>query len=175
MTNNDPKRVEEVKDVIGIKGWPKEKGRDGERTPMQWDASTNAGFNKGAATWLPVNPNYIAKNVAAESADPNSMLNWYKSLIHLRREHPAISEGDYSALNEKDSNLYAYLRRGKDKTVLVVLNMSAKAQVTDLSAAGATTGSMLLSSSTTGTADLKALALEPFGVRILEVVKVPSK
>ena len=51
---SDPKRVEDVKDPIGVTGWPKEKGRDGERTPMQWSGEKNAGFTTGNNTWLPV-------------------------------------------------------------------------------------------------------------------------
>ncbi len=67
MTTATPTRREEVKDPIGITGWPKEKGRDGERTPMQWDASNpQAGFSSDAHTWLPVPSDYIAVNVASE-------------------------------------------------------------------------------------------------------------
>ncbi len=58
MENNDPTRREDVKDPIGRTGWPQEKGRDGERTPMQWNAKPNAGFSK-KAPWLPVPPSYL--------------------------------------------------------------------------------------------------------------------
>ncbi len=54
MVTATPTRHEDVKDPIGITGWPKEKGRDGERTPMQWDSSKDAGFSDAANTWLPV-------------------------------------------------------------------------------------------------------------------------
>src|SRR6202171_2709260 len=63
MQNNDPKRKEDVKDPIGVRGWPKEKGRDGERTPMQWDAGAQAGFSSNPKTWLPVTSNYRTVNV----------------------------------------------------------------------------------------------------------------
>jgi len=56
MENNDPQRKEDVRDPIGVIGWPKDKGRDGERTPMQWSAGATAGFSTGASTWLPVAP-----------------------------------------------------------------------------------------------------------------------
>ena len=56
MVTTTPTRKEDVKDPIGITGWPKEKGRDGERTPMQWDAGKDAGFSTAAKTWLPVAP-----------------------------------------------------------------------------------------------------------------------
>jgi len=71
-----PARVEDVRDPIGKTGWPKEKGRDGERTPMQWDASDRqAGFSTNEHTWLPVTPNYTTINVQTESADPASLLS----------------------------------------------------------------------------------------------------
>jgi len=73
MQNNDPKRREDVKDPIGRTGWPKEKGRDGERTPMQWNAAPNAGFSD-KAPWLPVPPSFKTHNVESESKDPNSVL-----------------------------------------------------------------------------------------------------
>ncbi len=79
MKTTPPTRKEDVKDPIGITGWPKEKGRDGERTPMQWDASVNAGFTAAGATpWLPVPPSAATINVAAEQSDPNSLLAWYQ-------------------------------------------------------------------------------------------------
>ncbi len=65
MENNDPKRREDVKDPIGQRGWPKEKGRDGERTPMQWSTDANAGFST-AAPWNPVDPRYKTYNVETE-------------------------------------------------------------------------------------------------------------
>ena len=83
MQNNDPKRREDVKDPIGQRGWPKEKGRDGERTPMQWNGAPHAGFTTGIP-WNPIPPTYNTYNVAAELKDPNSILNWYKHLLALR-------------------------------------------------------------------------------------------
>lgn len=64
MTNNDPTRLEDVKDIVGKRGWPRQKGRDGERTPMQWNDAINAGFNAGTRPWLPVSSNYASVNVA---------------------------------------------------------------------------------------------------------------
>jgi alpha-glucosidase len=127
MENNDPKRKEDVKDPIGRAGWPKEIGRDGERTPMQWNDSANAGFSK-AKPWLPVPPSYKTHNVAAEMKDQNSVLSFYRQLLALRRKEPALLDGDYTSINENDPNVLAYLRRYKDEAILVVLNMSASDQ-----------------------------------------------
>ena len=129
MENNDPKRKEDVRDPIGITGWPKDKGRDGERTPMQWEAGPNAGFSTTAQTWLPVAPGYKTRNVSAESGDPDSLLNYYKALIRLRRENRALRDGDFVLVNEADHNVLSYLRRASDGTaVLVALNFSPKPQ-----------------------------------------------
>ncbi len=78
MTTETPTRKEDVKDPIGITGWPKEKGRDGERTPMQWTAGPQAGFSTNSHTWLPIPADAKTINVATETADPNSLLNWNK-------------------------------------------------------------------------------------------------
>jgi len=129
MDNSDPKRREDVRDPIGITGWPKEKGRDGERTPMQWDDSPNAGFSTAAKTWLPVASDYRKRNVSVEGSDPDSLLNYYKALIHLRKDNSAIRDGDFALVNETDHNVLSYLRRAADGTaVLVALNLSAKPQ-----------------------------------------------
>ncbi len=112
MQNNDPTRKEDVKDPIGRLGWPEEKGRDGERTPMQWNDTPNAGFTTGIP-WLPVPVSYQTHNVATEKADPNSILNFYKNLLALRHTNKALLDGDYVALNQDDANVYSYLRRYK--------------------------------------------------------------
>jgi alpha-glucosidase len=171
MTNHDPERLEDVQDVIGKTGWPKEKGRDGERTPMQWNTSANAGFNNGAKTWLPVNPNYKTINVATESANPHSLLNWYRQLIALRRDQPALYNGDYRGLNVNDPNTLAYLRQSGDKKILVVLNMTANAQTIqfDPKDLRSVTGSVLLSSSGARQTTFDRIKLEPFGVVIAEL------
>src|SRR5246127_4685958 len=108
MENNDPKRKEDVKDPEGRAGWPKEIGRDGERTPMQWNDSANAGFSK-AKPWLPVPSSYKTHNVAAEMKNENSILSFYRQLLALRHNEPALLEGSYLALNEKDPNVFTYV------------------------------------------------------------------
>jgi alpha-glucosidase len=137
MTTTDPARVEDVKDPIGKIGWPKEKGRDGERTPMQWDGAPNAGFTAASATpWLPVPPSYKTVNVAIESREDDSLLAWYQSLIQLRRENPALRDGSLTMLNVNDNNVLSWLRKTEDgQSVLVACNFTAETQtvVFDLS------------------------------------------
>ncbi len=142
MPTSTPTRVEDVKDPIGITGWPKEKGRDGERTPMQWDASNpQAGFSTNPKTWLPVPSNYTAINVQAELADPNSLLNWHKQLIAMRRSNPALHNGGVVMLDINNPNVLSYLRSAPagQPSVVVSLNMTAEPQTIslDLKQAGA--------------------------------------
>src|SRR5579863_9510744 len=118
MKTTPPVRKEDVKDPIGRSGWPEVKGRDGERTPMQWDESENAGFSK-ATPWLPVPPTAKTHNVADESQDPNSILSFYKQVLKLRHTNQALLDGKYVPLNENDQSVLSYLRVYKDQTVLV--------------------------------------------------------
>ena len=127
MQNNDPTRREDVKDPIGRLGWPKEKGRDGERTPMQWNSEPNAGFTTGTP-WNSIPETYKTYNVADELKDPNSILNWYKQLLALRRSNLALLDGDYFGLNEKDPNVLSYLRKSATDALIVIINMSAAPQ-----------------------------------------------
>ena len=85
--------------------------RDNARTPMQWNASSNAGFTTASAhPWLAVNPNYTAINAQAEAADPNSVLNFDRDLIALRARTPAFVYGDYQDLDPQHLHVYAYTR-----------------------------------------------------------------
>lgn len=99
--------------------------RDNARTPMQWDASENAGFSKHVP-WLKVNPNYQKINVSANLADPDSILNYYRKLISLRKKHPVIVNGDYQDIAFKHRRLYAYKRTQGDETLYVFCNFSPK-------------------------------------------------
>jgi alpha-glucosidase len=129
-----PARVEDVRDPIGITGWPAEKGRDGERTPMQWDTSNRqAGFSNNARTWLPVPTGYERINVQSELADPESLLRWYQSLIQLRRSHAALREGRTVMLDPRNASVLSYVRvDAHGDAVLVSLNMSPTPQTISL-------------------------------------------
>ncbi len=127
MRTTPPIRKADVRDPIGITGWPKEKGRDGERTPMQWDASNaQAGFSTHAS-WLPVPGGFTSLNVQAERADPGSLLSWHRKLIALRRM-PALRDGRITMLDEQNPSVLTYLRTAGKRSVLVALNMTAQPQ-----------------------------------------------
>jgi alpha-glucosidase len=126
MKTSTPTSVDQVKDPIGIKGWPTIKGRDGERTPMQWDAGPDAGFSTAAKTWLPLADNYRSVNVATEQDDPGSLLAWYKRLLALRKGNAVLRDGETEVLPVQD-NVLAYVRSAPKLRVLVLSNFSANA------------------------------------------------
>jgi alpha-glucosidase len=170
MENNDPKTKDEVKDPIGKVNWPIEKGRDGERTPMQWTSGTNAGFTTGTP-WLPVPASAQIHNVETEEKDQTSIWNFYKKLLELRRKEAALREGDYVALNTADPNVLSYLRKYKAETVLVAINMSTQKQQSsfDLSAQKlqkTQARTLLQNGATVPAGAFKTIELEPHGVYI---------
>jgi alpha-glucosidase len=171
MENNDPKRPEDVKDSQGRLGWPKEKGRDGERTPMQWSDSVNAGFSS-ATPWLPVDEPYKTYNVETEKKDTQSILNYYRRLLEMRHTDRALLDGTYVALNEDDPNVLSYLRSYKGRSVLVVLNMSDAPQKVSLALKGipGKSGKTLLSSfAAPERMNVSEISVEPFGAWIAEL------
>ena len=104
-------------------------GRDRSRTPMAWDASPHAGFST-AEPWLPLHADWRTRNVAAQQADPQSMLTLHRRLLAARRAHPALSLGTL-AMHDAPADVLAYERRYGDERLLVVLNLgSAPRRVT---------------------------------------------
>ena len=174
MKTTPPTRKEDVKDPVGVTGWPKEKGRDGERTPMQWDASANAGFSK-ATPWLPVPPSAATLNVKAEKDDPASLLAWYKSLIRLKKTNESFERGDNQMLDTENTQVLSWTRQAEGAArVVVSVNFTAQPQTVNLTAGGAgLTGAHLKTLlKTPGAADpvsLDHVELGPFGVYIGEV------
>jgi alpha-glucosidase len=175
MKTTPPTRKEDVKDPIGVTGWPKEKGRDGERTPMQWDGSVNAGFTKaGARPWLPVPPSAATINVEAEKSDPDSLLTWYRSLIRLKKTNPAFAHGENTMLDTSNTKVLSWVRQTPGApAVVVAVNFTAEPQTVNLTASGAglQTGNVKTLLKTPGAADpvsLDRVALGPYGVYIGE-------
>ena len=99
------------------------KSRDNARTPMQWDDSKNAGFTTGTP-WIDVNPNYTKINAKEQMARENSVFNYYKKLIALRKEYEIIVYGDYNLLLPEDEDLFVYERSLDGKKLLVACNFS---------------------------------------------------
>jgi alpha-glucosidase len=112
-------------------------GRDPCRTPMQWDASPNAGFSlAGVQTWLPLASDFAERNVAQQENDPTSMLSFFRSLTAQRQASLALTTGDYASLDTGSDAIFAYTRSTQGERWLVVLNFGPIAHILDLSSAG---------------------------------------
>ncbi len=140
MTNIGFETIDQYQDIAAINGYKKVKfqggdvekylkdlkvsSRDNGRTPMQWNDSEYAGFST-AKPWLPLNENHKTINVAAQESDPNSVLNYFKKMTQLRKDHPLLVYGDYEIIEPEHPQIYAYTRKLDGKGMLVVLNFSA--------------------------------------------------
>jgi len=174
MKTTPPRRKADVKDPIGITGWPKEKGRDGERTPMQWNGSINAGFTTGTP-WLPVPPSAATVNVRAEEQDPDSLLAWYKALIRLKKTVPAFARGANIMLDTENATVLSWMRQAPGTPQVVVsVNFTAEPQTVNLQSASAglrakPMKTLLKSPGGPDPKSLDRITLGPFGVYIGEV------
>ncbi|WP_210139398.1 alpha-glucosidase [Staphylococcus sp. GDY8P120P] len=131
-TFNDVAVVNEYKivkkqggDVTKLLDKHKVENRDNSRTPMQWDDSDFAGFSQ-VEPWFPVNPNYKTINVAQQQDDPDSILNFYKSLINLKKSHDIFTYGIFNLVDPDNSQIFAYTRELGNQMVLVVGNLTDK-------------------------------------------------
>ncbi|MFI5936389.1 alpha-glucosidase [Actinoplanes sp. NPDC051494] len=138
------------------------RSRDNARTPMQWDDSPQAGFTTGTP-WLAVNPNYKDINAVAAVADQESVYHFYRRLIALRHEEPAVVYGDFTMLLPQDERLYAYTRRFEGVELLVIGNFTGEPVRADIDEAGAWSAAELLLTNAPASADL---VLEPWQVVI---------
>ncbi|WP_145422096.1 glycoside hydrolase family 13 protein [Staphylococcus hominis] len=101
----------------------KMENRDNSRTPMQWTNEVNGGFTEGTP-WFPVNPNYKTINVAQQSEDSDSVLNFYKRLIKLKKSDDIYTYGEFNLIDDENENIFAYTRKLNNKTVLVAGNLT---------------------------------------------------
>jgi alpha-glucosidase len=146
-------------------------GRDPERTPMQWDASPNAGFSRpGVETWLPVGKNFQEVNVASQQHDPMSTLHFYKTLLRLRREMPALHRGDFNFVKEVPTDVMSYVRSSAGQRVLVIINFEGQKHTLDLSSLG-DSGKAVLSSRfrKPNSVALSELSLKPHESLLIDV------
>jgi len=141
MSNIKFSRIEDYRDISTLNGYEharkmrgnlkkflenqKNTSRDNARTPFQWDASDNAGFTTGTP-WIKVNPNYKKYNAMDESKDTESILNFFRKTIRLRKEHKALIYGQYILLDSKNIHTYSYLREYKNERYLISLNFTPK-------------------------------------------------
>lgn len=144
MTNTSFDKIEQYRDIESLRTFKeytengvmdeeemlrclKAVSRDNARTPMQWDDSSNAGFTKGIP-WIELNPNYASVNAKQEMEASDSVFQYYKKLISLRKKHDIIVYGTFMPLLEEDEHIYAYERAYKGHTLLTACNFSGKEQ-----------------------------------------------
>ena len=97
--------------------------RDNSRTPMQWDDSDNSGFTEGKP-WINVNENYKNINVKVQLENKNSILNFYKEMIRIRKENKTLVYGSYDLILEDDEKIYAYTRTMENEKFIIIVNLS---------------------------------------------------
>ena len=100
--------------------------RDSARTPVQWSAEKNAGFTDGDTTWMAVNENYKQINVAQQEEDPDSILNFYRKAIALRKKLSCVRDGDYREYRKHSGKVYMYARQNQRQKILVVCSFSKR-------------------------------------------------
>lgn len=150
--------------------------RDKNRTPMQWSNQPNAGFSPAdAQTWLPVNPNYKEGiNVKEQEINPDSLLNYYKHLLKVRKTTPALIEGEYKSIHETAADYIAFLRITDGQSALVVLNYSENRHELDFSDIAELNGKTLrplFSSAVRSNTDLnpQKVVISPFEAFIADI------
>lgn len=188
MTNLMLEEIDDFRDNMGVwiyreatenYGVPAEKAlhivqditRDKCRTPMQWQNAPNGGFSPvGVQPWLPVNINYAeGVNVAAQEDDPDSLLSFYKRLLRVRKDTPALVEGDFQALHKNAESYLAFTRETPKQRCLVVLNYSDQPQTISFDL-GFSSGKLIFSSvKRDENLDLTQLEAAPFETLIAEL------
>lgn len=140
MTNAGFDKIEDYRDVATLNEYKHQQNiggdmkaymkriafecRDNGRTPFQWNSSENAGFTTGTP-WIGVNRNYKTINEAAQDKDPNSILNYFRKMVELRRQNLVLVYGKYTLLDKTNPDVYAYTRQLNGKKLLVLLNFKS--------------------------------------------------
>ncbi len=114
---------EEIMEVV----W--NRSRDNSRTPMQWNAGSMAGFTTAGKSWLGLNENYVYINVEQQENDPDSILNFYKQMIRIRKENELFVYGTYELLYPEDPKLFVYTRTLREKQAIIICNFSEEKTV----------------------------------------------
>ena len=104
--------------------------RDNARTPMQWDASENAGFTKGTP-WLSPGSSFPEINVLKEDADPSSVLNWYRTLAEKRKEYAVLVNGSYNEILSDSEEIFAYVRENSSQKAVILVNFTGNTVLYD--------------------------------------------
>lgn len=182
MLNNHLDSIDKFKDVVTFNnqrlfkkfGFSDKKyleianktSRENARTPVQWDSSEYGGFST-AEPWFGVNPNYTEINVAQQEKDPDSILNYYRKLLKVRKENPIIIYGDYEEHYHESNEIYCYERSFNGQKALIVCSF-ADHTVTFRAPKGfdLTKGEVLISNYHDAPAKKDICALRPYEARV---------
>ena len=183
--DNLPIHHADLQDPFGKRTWPIRRfGRDPERTPMQWDSKPFAGFTEhGRRPWLPIPRDSVTRNVEVQLEDPGSLLNFYRTLIELRRRRPELQLGDIRFLIPGTRNVLAYRRdleaKAGPQTVAIFLNFGSRTVIdfqrdisqTERATFGAENWRVLLGTHRTAGSEVGLPTLQACEVLILEPVR----
>lgn len=167
---NEMRNRGEVENFNEVRDYVRFWSRDNARTPMQWDAGENAGFTEGEP-WINVNPNKDQINVKDEKPRKSSVLNYYKKLISLRKEHEVLIYGDYRLVLENDEDIFAFLREGSEDSTLTVLNFSETGTEAELAeGVNYENGKLLLSNYPEAeSGEINSFKLRPYEARVYKI------
>ena len=181
MTNAPFARIEDFRDIESLNHYAtavaagadpddvlaalRAMGRDNARTPMQWDATSHAGFTSGTP-WLAVNPNHVEINAEAAIAAEGSVFHHYRRLIELRHDEPVVAHGDFTMLLPRDATVYAFTRRLADVELLVLGNFSSEPVTADVPAADEWAAAELVLANYPPVGDVATLELRPWEARV---------
>ncbi|MCT4621945.1 MAG: alpha-glucosidase [Marinisporobacter sp.] len=147
-----------------------ESSRDNARTPMQWDESVNGGFTAGKP-WIRVNPNYKKINVARQEEDTDSILNFYKKMIAIKKEQPVLIYGKYDLILEEHKKIFAYTRTLGHEKVVVICNLTDSRAIYEYKDIELKYDSLLLSNYDVKKHErIKDMVLEPYEARIYMIM-----
>ena len=146
------------------------KGRDNARTPMQWDASPQAGFSSHLP-WIKVNPNYPTINVRQAQVQPDSILHYYQKLIELRKKYPVMVYGAYELILAEHEQIYAFTRTLDAECLLVILNFNQEPSLFQLpETISLTTSELIIGNYEVPTEEnIKKIHLKPFEARVYQL------
>lgn len=181
MTNIGFTKIEQYKDIAAINGYKKAASdgedlehylkklnllsRDNGRTPMQWDASKNAGFSN-ETPWLPVHKNHTTVNVLNQENDQNSVLNHFRKMVALRKDNLLLVYGNYEIIQEEHPTIYAYSRTLEDQKMLILLNFSELESSIELSNYDLTT-KVIINNYSEFSIDKNTITLKPYQAVVL--------
>lgn len=143
-------------------------GRDNARSPMQWSKDAHAGFSI-AKPWIDLNPNFDKINASDQESDPNSILNFYRAAIALRKKYSTLIYGDFELLGENHPSIFAYTRKDTDGNFLIAINFAISEEELTLEGLSIQGAKPLLSNYRTSNFEVPTFKLRPWEAMILRI------